>query len=226
MTRIALIHAVTVAIAPVEAAFRELWPEAECINILDDSLSVDRERDGELNAAMTARILALAAYGQSTGAAGILFTCSAFGEAIATAAARAPIPVLKPNEAMFEAALNAGRRIGMLATFAPSVASMEQEFREIALAHGSPATIESYCVPQAMAALKTGDGATHDRLVAAAAPRFGDCDAVLLAHFSTSRAASATSETLGRAVLTSPGSAVAKLRSLLTRGGAVTGKSA
>ncbi|MFZ3236085.1 MAG: hypothetical protein WA184_12050 [Stellaceae bacterium] len=109
--RIALVHAVSVAIAPVEAAFRELWPAAECANILDDSLSLDRERDGALTAAMTKRILALAAYARSTGAAGILFTCSAFGEAIEAAAARIPVPVLKPNEAMFEAALAAGRRI-------------------------------------------------------------------------------------------------------------------
>jgi Asp/Glu/hydantoin racemase len=215
-TRIALIHAVTVAIAPTEAAFRELWPEAECANILDDSLSIDRERDGALTPAMTGRILALAAYARSTGAAGILFTCSAFGEAIETAAAGAPIPVLKPNEAMFEAALAAGRRLGMLATFAPSVPSMEEEFRQAAAARRAPATIETYCVPGAMAALRAGDAAGHNRLVAEAAPRFGDCDAVLLAHFSTSRAAAAASAALGRPVLTSPGSAVAKLRSLLT----------
>jgi hypothetical protein len=66
-----------------------------------------------------------------------------------------------------------------------------------------------------MAALKAGDAATHDGLVADAAPRFGDYDAVLLAHFSTSRAASAASTALGRPVLTSPGSAVAKLKSIV-----------
>ena len=116
---------------------------------------------------------------------------------------------------MFEAALKAGRRIGMLATFAPSVASMEDEFRQMAAACRSPATIDTYCVPGAMAALKAGDAATHDGLVAAAAPRFADYDAVLLAHFSTSRAAPAASTALGRPVLTSPGSAVAKLRSVV-----------
>ncbi len=216
-TRIALIHAVAVAIEPVDAAFRELWPEAECSNVLDNSLSLDRERDGELTAAMTGRILALADYGRSTGAAGILFTCSAFGEAIDAAASRASIPVLKPNEAMFEAALTIGRRVGMLATFEPSVASMEDEFRRMAAARRSPATIETYCVPGAMTALKAGDAATHNTLVAQAAPRFRDCDAVLLAHFSTSRAAPAASAALGRPVLTSPGSAVAKLKSLLSR---------
>jgi len=214
-TRIALIHAVKVAIAPVEEAFGELWPEAECGNILDDSLSLDRERDGELTAAMTQRIMALAEYAAGTGAAGILFTCSAFGEAIEAAAARAPVPVLKPNQAMFEAALAAGRRIGMLATFAPSVQSMEDEFRSLAGSRRSPATIESHCVAGAMAALKAGDAARHDKLIAAAAPRFADCDAVLLAHFSTARAAPAVAAVLDRPVLTSPGSAVARLRAMI-----------
>ena len=214
-TRIALIHAVTVAIAPVEDAFRQLWPEAECVNILDDSLSLDRERDGVLTEAVTRRILALAEYGAATGAAGVLFTCSAFGEAIEVAAERMPIPVLKPNEAMFEAALRIGRRIGMLATFAPSVASMEGEFREMAEARGGRASIETYCVSGAMAALKSGDGAEHDRLIAEAAPRFADCDAVLLAHFSTSRASPRVASVLDRPILTSPGSAVAKLKEII-----------
>jgi hypothetical protein len=65
MTRIALIHAVAVAIAPVEAAFRELWPQAEHANILDDSLSLDRERDGALTIAMAGRVMALAEYGRA-----------------------------------------------------------------------------------------------------------------------------------------------------------------
>src|SRR5215475_14312756 len=191
--RIALIHAVTVAMAPVHEAFARLWPAAECIDILDTSLSIDRERDGALTAAMTRRIAVLADYAASTGAAGILFTCSAFGEAIDGAAKASRVPVLKPNEAMFEAALAAGNRIGMLATFEPSVAGMEDEFREMAAARSSTATIQTICAGGAMAALKGGDGATHDRLLAEAAPRLAECDAVLLAHFSTSRAEAAVS---------------------------------
>jgi Asp/Glu/hydantoin racemase len=170
--RIALIHAVVPAMAPVAEAFRRQWPQALLSNILDDSLSRDREREGSLTPAMTGRIRALADYAAGSGAAGILFTCSAFGPAIEAAAADLPIPVLKPNEAMFAAALSAGRRIGMLATFAPSVASMEEEFVRMAEAAGVPAVIETCCVPGAMAALKAGDEAGHDRLLAAAAPRW------------------------------------------------------
>jgi aspartate/glutamate racemase len=213
--RIALIHAVTVAMAPVHEAFARLWPAAECIDILDTSLSLDRERDGELTAAMSRRIGALADYAASTGAAGILFTCSAFGEAIEAAAAASPLPVLKPNEAMFAAALDAGTRVGMLATFAPSVAGMEAEFRQMAAAKGSHASIETVCVPEAMAALKSGDGETHDRLLAEAAPRLAGSDAVLLAHFSTARAETVVRAALPRAVLTAPAAAVERLKAAL-----------
>ena len=215
MPRIALIHAVSVAMAPVHEAFRRMWPEAECVDILDTSLSRDRERDGRLTETMTGRFLLLAKYAEDNGAAGILFTCSAFGEAIERAAALARVPVLKPNEAMFEAALASGKQLGMLATFAPSVAGMEAEFRDIAGAARSSAALDSYCVAGAMGALQAGDGATHDRLLAEAAPRFAECDAVLLAHFSTSRAAAAVGAAIKCQVLTAPAAAFAKLKGMI-----------
>jgi aspartate/glutamate racemase len=208
MTRIALIHAVTVAIDPIRAAFAELWPDAELVNILDDGLSPDRARDDELTPALCRRIGDLGRYALSTGAQGVLYTCSAFGPAIEEFAREAPVPVLKPNEAMFARALAAGRRIGMLATFGPSVASMEAEFREVA----GPATIETVLVADAMAALKLGDANAHNRLLAAAAPRLSRCDAIMLAHFSTSRAHEAVSRAVDRPVLTAPRAAVEELR--------------
>lgn len=215
MPRIALIHAVTVAMAPVHDAFRQLWPEAECVDILDTSLSRDRERDGRLTEAMTGRFLLLGKYAEDNGADGILFTCSAFGEAIEAVAAKSHVPVLKPNEAMFEAALAAGKRLGMLATFAPSVAGMEDEFRDIAGKGKSTATLDSFCVPGAMKALQEGDAAEHDERLAIAAPRFADYDAVMLAHFSTSRAAAAVKAAVRCPVLTAPGAAVEKLKGLI-----------
>jgi len=214
--RIALIHAVRVAIQPVEEAFARHWPEAARMNILDDSLSRDRARDRELTPAMVRRLAALADYALATGADGILYTCSAFGPAIDAAAAGKTIPVLKPNEAMFRDALARGRRFGLLATFAPSVPSMEEEFHAMAGAKGRDVELRSVCVPEAMTALDAGDGATHDRLLAAAAPPLADCDAVMLAQFSTARAQAAVAAVLACPVLTSPDSAVLWLRRAAT----------
>jgi hypothetical protein len=86
--RIALIHAVRAAIPPVEEAFARRWPAAARMNLLDDSLSRDRNRDGELTPAMIRRFVALSDYALATGAAGILYTCSA---QFSTARARAAV---------------------------------------------------------------------------------------------------------------------------------------
>ena len=41
MTRITLIHALAHSIAPINEALAHDWPEAERMNLLDDSLSAD-----------------------------------------------------------------------------------------------------------------------------------------------------------------------------------------
>lgn len=214
MTRIVLIHAVEVAMRPVEAAMREHWPAAQCSNLLDDALPRDLEAAGTLTPEIAGRISALGRYAAASGAQGVLFTCSAFGEAIDAAAKSLPIPVLKPNEAMFETALDAGGVVGMLATFEPSIASMTREFDDEARRRGVSAHLHTVYVPGALDALKSGNAATHDRLLAEAAPRLAHCSTILLAHFSTARAAPAVAARCRQPVLTSPGSAVMKLRRL------------
>jgi Asp/Glu/hydantoin racemase len=207
--RIALIHALKHSIGPIEAAFAKAWPEARLMNLLDDSLSADLARDGKLNNAMTERFLALGDYAAATSADAILFTCSAFGPCIeAVARAHAPMPVLKPNEAMIERAVTMGQRIGLLSTFAPTLASMPPEF---------PASVQ--IVPKlaegALAALDRGDRATHDRLIVEASRDLRDCDVVALAQFSIAGTASLVAEATGRPVVTTPDSAVEKLMKLL-----------
>lgn len=207
--RIAIIHALRHSPPPIEAAFAAAWPEARLMNLLDDSLSADLAREGTLTPAMTERFLTLARYAAGTGAQGILFSCSAFGPCIeASARDLAPLPVLKPNEAAIEEAVTIGRRIGLLATFPGTLASMPPEF---------PPGVEVVpCLaPGALAALDAGDAATHDRLAAEAAVALRDCDVVLLGQFSLARAASLVATATGKPVVTTPDSAVAKLKRLL-----------
>jgi aspartate/glutamate racemase len=213
--RIALIHATPVAMPPVIEAFQRGWPEAETMNLLDDSLSFDLARVGRIDEAMRQRFATLADYASGTGSDGILFTCSAFGEAIEAVARQAQIPVLKPNEAMFAEAMAGGHSVGLLATFQPSIPSMEQEFVQMAATRNKDIRLETVWVPEAMEALASGDPARHDDLIAAAAPRLAHCDVVMLAQFSMARALPAVRQALPRPVLTSPDSAVAKLKALL-----------
>lgn len=207
--RIALVHALKHSIAPIEAAFAAAWPAATLMNLLDDSLSADLARAGALTPAMTERFLALGQYARRTGADGVLFTCSAFGSCIdAVKRDLAPMPVLKPNEAMIEEAVAAGGTVGLLATFGPTLTSMPPEF-----------PVGTVLVPAladgALAALDRGDPQQHDRLVAGAARGLAHCNVIALAQFSLARAAGVVAEVTGRSVLTTPDSAVRKMQRLL-----------
>jgi Asp/Glu/hydantoin racemase len=208
--RVALVHALRHSPPPVEAAFARLWPEARLMNLLDDSLSADLARSGRLDQAMTERFLALGRYAAGTGTDGILFTCSAFGPCIeAVARDLAPLPVLKPNEAMIEElAARGARRIGLLASFPGTLASMPPEF---------PAGMEIVpCLAEgALAALDAGDLAAHDRLAAEASRVLAGCDAIALGQFSLARVAPLVAAATGRPVFSTPDSAVRKLRQLL-----------
>lgn len=209
MTRIALIHALSHSVAPINEAFARDWPEAVRMNLLDDSLSADLARNGKgLDAAMHERFQRLAQYAVDTGAQGILFTCSAFGPCIEAVARRhAGIPVLKPNEAMIDEAAQGQGRLGLIATFAPTLASMPPEFPqdtalELALAEG------------ALDALNAGDVQRHDTLIAAQATALRErgCTRIALAQFSMARARAACEAASGLPVLTTVDSAVRALR--------------
>ncbi|MBR1162880.1 aspartate/glutamate racemase family protein [Bradyrhizobium elkanii] len=207
--RITLIHALKHSIVPIEASFARHWPEARLMNLLDDSLSADLAHDGKLTDRMTERFLTMGRYAASTGANGILFTCSAFGPCIeAVAREHAPMPVLKPNEAMIEQAVAKGQRIGLLSTFPPTLVSMPPEFP-------SQVTLVPKLAEGALAALDRGDRAEHDRIVVEASKELRDCDLIALAQYSMAPAAERVAEVTGREVLTTPESAVKKLKAML-----------
>jgi Asp/Glu/hydantoin racemase len=210
--RIVLLHGTPVAMEPIQRAFATRWPEAEAVDLLDSSLSIDRAKDHDLTPRMFERFVELGGYAHRIGAEAILVTCSAFGPAIERMARELPVPVLKPNEAMFREAIGRGRRIGMLATFAPSVLTMTEEFEQFVGEAGAQASLETIVVEGAMDALRKGDADRHNVLIAARAPELAHCDAIMLAHFSTSRALAAVTAAVATPVLTAPDAAVDRIR--------------
>jgi len=208
--RIALVHALRDSLAPAVDAMARGWPGAQIANILDDSLSADLARDGHLTPRMVERFVGLAREAVANGADGILFTCSAFGPAIEAARAAVSVPVLKPNESAFAAALAAGAKIGLLVTFPGSLAPLSAELR--AMAGGRDLALAAHVVPDALAALQAGDGAAHDALIAAAAAKLPAGDALVLGQFSMARSRAAVQSRIACAVLTTPDAAVADLK--------------
>lgn len=217
--RIALIHALTESVLPARQAFRALWPEAYCFDLLDTSLSGDLAAGQRLEDGIADRIRHLADYAAaSQGEAGetraLLFTCSAFGPAIDAVKEHMPIPVLRPNEAAFEQALTLGGRIGLAVTFGPSFASLRDELLSMASQRGQAVEVIPVLVEGGLTALKAGNGDEHDRLAAEACRQLPSVDALVLGQFSLARAADAVRHYIDVPVLTTPSSAVLALKSL------------
>ena len=214
-TRIALIHATALAVEPIGAAFGRHWPQAQRMNLLDDSLSVDLAQTGSLQPAMVRRFVDLARYARRSGCDGILFTCSAFGPAIEAAAAAVDVPAFKPNEAMFDEALAlcpAGGPLGLIATFEPSLATMAAELMDKARQRGARVELRTAFVAEAMQDLAQGRAAQHHQKIVAAARDLRDCDVVMLAQFSMAAAAPDVQAAMACPVLSSPDCAVMALR--------------
>lgn len=212
--RIMLIHALRESLAPIHAAFKASWQEAEIHDLLDSSLSADLAAEqGVLKDTMVRRFQTLADYAAKVGpdgraADGILFTCSAFGPAIDAARKDMKIPVLKPNEAAFEQAIRRGGKAALLVTFGPALKPMLDEFEEMKRQAGSDLVVEGRVIDGALAALQGGRPEEHDELAARTAAGLGDVDTIVLGQFSLARAAPAVRQKTSALVLTTPDTAV------------------
>jgi len=218
--RIALIHALRESVNPIVTAFAHNWPEARIFNVLDDSLSSDLAEEGRLTSSIIDRFISLGRYARRAGVNGrgsdaILFTCSAFGPAIAAVKEDLDIPVLSPNEAAFEEALQVGAKIGLMVTFQPSMNALTRELLDAADARGMRVEVVPVHVDGALAALQAGDAVRHDKLIGEACRGLGSVDCVVLGQFSMARAASALQVNAPCPIITTPDSAVLRLRAIL-----------
>jgi Asp/Glu/hydantoin racemase len=200
---------------PITQSFERLWGDAIVFNFLDDSLTDDLKSSGGKVDALTTRFGELAKYAVGTGAQGILFTCSAFGAAVEAARAAVEVPVLKPNEAMIEEAVAIGTRIALVATFEPALAPITAEFHKYADTIGTSVTLQPFLVNGAWDAIQAGDKPTHDRLIIETCATAADWDVVCFAQFSMTAAQPAAENAAGRPTLSTPDSAVKKLKALL-----------
>jgi hypothetical protein len=108
--------------------------------------------------------------------------------------------------------LEAGRRVALVSTFEPSIPSMVRELEAEAARRKLALTVRTASAADALIALQRGDVDRHDQLIVEAGETLGDCEVLMLAQFSMARAAPRFAQRTGRRVLTSPGSAVARLK--------------
>jgi hypothetical protein len=122
---------------------------------------------------------------------------------------------LKPNEALYEQLVAKSGTVSLLATFQPSLPSMVAEIAAYAKENGTQVTVRPHLVEGALAALQNNDPDEHNRLIAELASKQTGCDTIALAQFSMAPAKALAASRTSTTVLSTPDSAVAKLKAML-----------
>jgi aspartate/glutamate racemase len=113
---IALIHTSPSMIPVFKALTTELLPSADVFNLVDESLLRDIIREGKLVPATARRLVGHVVAAADAGASHVLVTCSSMGRAVEASRAVVGAAVLRVDEPMTTLAVEAGRRVGVIAT--------------------------------------------------------------------------------------------------------------
>jgi Asp/Glu/hydantoin racemase len=210
MPTLALVHTVASLVPVFERLAREIAPDVETFNIVDESLLRTTIREGSLSPATARRLAGYVASAEAAGADAVLVTCSSVGAAVEAARPLTGVPVLRVDEPMAdEAVAVAGRgdgRIGVLGTLRTTLEPTADLIRRRATAADARVEVIERLAEGAFEALGAGETEEHDRMVRDALVGLaGDVDVVVLAQASMARVVDALPPgTMSTPVLSSP----------------------
>ena len=163
-----LVHTVPPLLGVFDRLCSETLPGVKRMHVLDEPLLERVRQRGRLAPEDSERMLAHVTLAQQAGADAVLVTCSTVSPCVDDVRPHVGIPVVKIDEAMVEQAVEAGTRIGVVATNATTLEPTRRMLQLQAERTGKSVQVQLVMVEGALPALLSGDGATHDRMVKAA----------------------------------------------------------
>lgn len=216
MINVICVHTAMALVEPLTKTFAELLPEVNVNHIADSSLIKEVIANNEVTPAVKRRLLAYYNAAADAGADVVFNTCSSVGDVADYGNAYARIPVFRIDRPMAAQAVMQAGRIGVISTLPTTLDPTCRLLLGEAAKAGRDVVLVEGLADGAFAAGQSGDGETHDRLIAEAAQRIADkVDLFVLAQGSMARMEKRLSELTGKPVLSSPVSGVLGLRKFL-----------
>jgi Asp/Glu/hydantoin racemase len=217
MRRVVLVHTVAGLVPVFQDLAKQLPRDVKISNIVDESLLEDAIAAGGLTPTVNRRVVDHILSAADSGAVAVLATCSSIGPAVENASQLVGVPVLRIDEPMASAAIESATRIGVLATVTSTLDPTVDLLRRRARHLGKDIDLVPVLKADAFAAIRSGDGARHDAIIAEALAELAEgVQAIVLAQASMARVV-ATLEpgALAVTVFSSPDSGMARLASVL-----------
>ncbi|MBP3041771.1 hypothetical protein J9303_20220 [Bacillaceae bacterium Marseille-Q3522] len=164
--KVAVIHTSFVSVNTLKDLFKEILPDVQMINIVDDSLLPEVMDNGSITTGIVKRICAYAQQAEAFGADVILNQCSSVGEAVNVARRLIKIPYIKIDEAMAEEAVKMGNKISVIGTVESTMGPSMRLIENTAAKLNKKIEIKRCLVEGALNVLmKEGDTDKHNRMV-------------------------------------------------------------
>jgi aspartate/glutamate racemase len=220
---VALVSSTRAVFGPMEAAFREEFPEAEILHLLDETLIEDFRREGGLSIHSRRKALQMALTAQEAGVDGILVTCSTLSPSVDDFRPFLAIPVVKIDEPVIEKVVQTAAKIALLATAETVLKSVEPLLITKAREVGRKISVHR-CIKGEVWPLLQNDPAAFYRAIAETATEAArECQAVILTQVSIAPARDYVEEKSRDKIYASPGYAVQALRKILSPAGTAGG---
>jgi Asp/Glu/hydantoin racemase len=211
--RVVMIHAIAESMLPTKLAFQQVFPEAELVNLLDESLFIDF--GDRLTPALRRRMSQLVCYSAEHGARAIGLACSVYTPMVEMARTLVDIPVVSSYGPVMEDALRAGSRIGLLAAVPATLRDSEFFLRQAAHASGADVRAYSHLAEDLMLVKRhEGEDAFCRRVAEEVDKLAPHVDAVLLTQFSMASALPHLQSVAPVPVLSAPHSSARCLKGL------------
>ena len=216
MIKVVAVHTAMALVQPLTEIFKEYLPEVKLNHIADDSLIQEVIANNEVTPAVRRRLLSHYVAAADAGADDhvdrelVPLHVADYGNIYA------PIPVFRIDQPMAQQAVTSADRIGVISTLSTTLDPTRRLLENEARKAGRQVTLVDGLADGAFAAGQSGDGETHDRLIAEAAARIADqVDMFVLAQGSMARMEQRLAELTGKPVLSSPILGVKGLRKFL-----------
>lgn len=214
--KVVCVHTAMALVGPLTELFKQEFPEVEVEHIAESSLIKEVIKNNAVTNAVRRRLLDYYNAAADSGADIIFNTCSSVGDIADMAAGISRVPVFRIDGPMAEKAVTSASRIGVISTLPTTLDPTCRLLQNKAKAAEVEVELVEGLADGAFAAGQSGDGDTHDRLIAEAAQRIADkVDLFVLAQGSMARMEQRLAELTGKPVLSSPTLGVRGLRKLM-----------
>jgi Asp/Glu/hydantoin racemase len=182
--KVAVIHTSFVSVNDLKELFKEIMPQVEMVNIVDDSLLAEVKAHGSITPGIVRRICTYAAQAETLGVDAILNQCSSVGEAVDVARNLIRIPYIKVDEAMAEEAVKIGEKVSVIATVASTMGPSVRLIKNTAIRMDKQLEVKECLVDGALDVLmKEGNQEKHNRMVLDEIEKVeADSDVIVLAQ--------------------------------------------